>query len=63
LHTGREQNIECLLRAKNGESIPVLFSASMMQAVGHARDIICVALDIRSRKKAERDLEQAYRDS
>ncbi len=60
LHTGREQNIECMLRTKRGGSIPVLFSASMMQAAGHTRDIVCVALDIRSRKKAEHDLEQAY---
>jgi PAS domain S-box-containing protein len=54
------RNIEKSLRVKNGGTIPVLVSGSVMK--GHddtARGIVCVAQDITERKRAEAELRLA----
>jgi len=54
-YLGRQRNIEKILVAKDGEKIPVLFSSSAMTAPdGNMEGFVCVALDIRIRKKEER---------
>ncbi|MBN1554159.1 MAG: response regulator [Phycisphaerae bacterium] len=54
------QNVETNLQAKNGSSIPVLFSGSPIQnADGNFSCIVCTARDITDRKQAEVELCQA----
>jgi diguanylate cyclase (GGDEF)-like protein/PAS domain S-box-containing protein len=57
-------NQEAMYRAKDGRSIPVLFSASPMRnEQGQVQGIVCVAQDLTERKRAEETLaEQAIRD-
>jgi len=56
------RNIEKSLRAKNGGTIPVLMSGSVMKDHdGTTRGIVCVAQDITERKQAEERLEQSER--
>ncbi|MRR06454.1 MAG: PAS domain S-box protein, partial [Deltaproteobacteria bacterium] len=57
---GFVSNIETTYRAKNGELIPVIFSASVMHGSrSTVQGIVCVALDITERKRAEEALHLA----
>ncbi len=50
-------NVEKIYLTKDSRQIPVLFSASVMRDFsGHVQGIVCVALDITERKKAEVEL-------
>jgi PAS domain S-box-containing protein len=47
-------NVEVRLRTKHGEEVPVLFSSSPLAAGRHGTEgMVCVALDLRERKRAE----------
>ncbi|GAK60630.1 multi-sensor hybrid histidine kinase [Candidatus Vecturithrix granuli] len=59
---GDKYNHERMLRSKTGVAIPVLFSAAVMYRDDQVQGIVCVALDIRQRKIAEEQLQQAYQD-
>jgi len=53
---------EKLCRGKNGERIPVLYSATRMSgAEAEQRHFICVALDMREQKQLEVELHQAQK--
>lgn len=53
-------NVETSYRAKNGDMIPVIFSASVMHGTrSTVQGIVCVALDITERKEAEKALQDA----
>lgn len=57
---GFVSNVETTYKAKDGSEIPVIFSASVMHgARSTVQGIVCVALDIRERKRAERALREA----
>jgi PAS domain S-box-containing protein len=57
---GYVSNVETTYRAKNGELIPVIFSASVMHGSrSKVQGIVCVALDITERKRAEEALHLA----
>ena len=57
---GYVNNVETTYRAKNGELIPVIFSASVMHGTrSTVQGIVCVALDITERKRAEEALKLA----
>ncbi len=57
---GYVSNVETTYRAKNGELIPVIFSASVMHGTrSTVQGIVCVALDITERKRAEEALHLA----
>jgi PAS domain S-box-containing protein len=57
---GYVSNIETTYRAKNGDLIPVIFSASVMHGSRSSiQGIVCVALDIAERKRAEEALHLA----
>ncbi|GEM_PF-7034344 len=51
-------NAEAACQAKDGRSIPVLLSAAPMRGEGR-QGLVCVALDMTDRKRAEAALEQA----
>lgn len=54
---GYVKNIETTYRAKYGTRIPVIFSASVMHGTNSkVQGIVCVALDITERKRAEEAL-------
>jgi len=56
---GSVRNIEKTFRTKSGERIPVLFSGTVMRNdEGGIRGIVCLALDITERKRAEKRQEQ-----
>lgn len=58
----RVERSERRLRARDGHSVDVLFSAMPLQIPGERRrSIVCVALDISDRKRIEADLRQAQR--
>jgi diguanylate cyclase (GGDEF)-like protein/PAS domain S-box-containing protein len=61
---GGIRNVEKTYRAKNGSSIPVLFSASVMRFEdGEIQGIVCLAQDITERKRAEETIRHlAYHD-
>ncbi len=53
-------NFETVYKDKNGRLIPVIFSASVIQAKKPSiQDIVCVALDITERKELEKTLQAA----
>ncbi|MRR55237.1 MAG: response regulator [Deltaproteobacteria bacterium] len=57
---GHVSNIETNYRAKNGDLIPVIFSASVMHGTrSTVQGIVCVALDITERKRTEAALHLA----
>jgi two-component system, sensor histidine kinase len=57
---GYVNNVETTYRAKNGDLIPVIFSASVMHGTrSTVQGIVCVALDITGRKRAEEALRLA----
>ena len=57
---GYVSNVETTYRAKNGDQIPVIFSASVMHGTrSTVQGIVCVALDITERKRAEEALKLA----
>ncbi|MDD2337366.1 MAG: ATP-binding protein, partial [Geobacteraceae bacterium] len=57
---GYVSNVETTYRAKNGDLIPVIFSASVMHGTrSTVQGIVCVALDITERKRAEESLHLA----
>jgi len=57
---GYVSNVETTYRAKNGDLIPVIFSASVMHGSrSTVQGIVCVALDITERKHAEEALHLA----
>jgi len=57
---GYVSNIETTYRAKNGDLIPVIFSASVMHGSrSTVQGIVCVALDITERKRTEEALHLA----
>ena len=57
---GYVSNVETTYRAKNGDLIPVIFSASVMHGTrSTVQGIVCVALDITERKRAEKALHLA----
>ena len=57
---GYVSNVETTYRAKSGELIPVIFSASVMHGTrSTVQGIVCVALDITERKRAEEALHLA----
>jgi two-component system, sensor histidine kinase len=57
---GYVNNLETTYRSKNGRLIPVLLSASLMHDVDNTvQGIVCVALDITERKRAEEVLREA----
>jgi two-component system, sensor histidine kinase len=57
---GYVSNVETNYRAKNGDLIPVIFSASVMHGSrSTVQGIVCVALDITERKRAEEALHLA----
>ena len=57
---GRIDHIETVYRTKEGQSIPVLFSAAVMRNdAGTAEGIACVAQDITERKRAQQKLQEA----
>lgn len=57
---GYVSNIETNYRAKNGDLIPVIFSASVMHGTrSRVQGIVCVALDITERKRTEAALHLA----
>ncbi len=57
---GYVSNVETTYRAKNGDMIPVIFSASVMHGSrSTVQGIVCVALDITERKRAEEALHLA----
>jgi len=61
LGAGTILNIETFYRSKDGKSIPVLFSSSIMRdKEGRMNWIICMAKDITERKRAEEELRTAY---
>ena len=63
-HKNLMANKEEYFITKEGKIIPVLFSASLMQArAGIAPGIVCVALDITERKKTEEILEKSRREA
>jgi PAS domain S-box-containing protein len=50
------RELECRLRMKNGDELPVLFSKSALAVGSHGTEgTVCVALDIRDRVEAERE--------
>ncbi len=58
---GTVLNAERVLLAKDGRMIPVLFSATpMVDDEGARQGVVCVALDITDRKRAEEALRNAY---
>jgi diguanylate cyclase (GGDEF)-like protein/PAS domain S-box-containing protein len=65
IQSGSIRNVETTYRSKDGRTIPVIFSCSMMKDDRSETDgIICVAQDLTERKMAETALaEQAIRDS
>jgi PAS domain S-box-containing protein len=62
LATTPKRDQEKILVAKTGEQIPVVFSIARMHSPHQFQGLVCVALDIRSRKRAEYWLEQAYQE-
>ena len=57
---GYVSNLETTYRAENGELIPVIFSASVMHGSrSTVQGIVCVAMDITERKRAEESLHLA----
>ncbi len=57
---GAVSNIEQQWRTKDGHELPVLFAGALMRdAHGQAQGIVCVALDITERKRAEQALQRA----
>jgi PAS domain S-box-containing protein len=57
---GYVNNLETTYRARDGRLIPVLLSASLMHGMDNTvQGIVCVALDITERKKAEEVLREA----
>jgi PAS domain S-box-containing protein len=56
---------EKLLRSRSGVAIPVLFSATLLRTVasspGEHRGFVCMAIDIRVRKRLEVELRQAQK--
>jgi PAS domain S-box-containing protein len=57
LPLGFIRNVETCYRAKNGQLIPVIFSASVMHGIkSTVQGIVCVALDITERKQSEEAL-------
>ncbi|MGH9194243.1 MAG: EAL domain-containing protein [Acidimicrobiia bacterium] len=61
---GGLRNVEKTYRAKDGRSIPVLFSASVMRFEdGEVQGVVCLAQDITERKRAEGTIRHlAYHD-
>jgi PAS domain S-box-containing protein len=60
LEKGSVSNIDVIYQARNGDLIPMTFSASTLRdSAGKISGLVCVAEDISERKKAERELEQA----
>jgi len=53
---GSVSNVEKSIRTKSGDRIPVLLSGAIMQKDGKLRGIVCLALDITDRKRAEQRL-------
>ncbi len=63
LAKGMVSDVERAYRAKDGRAIPVLFSGSAMRDdEGQVQGIVCVALDMTERKRAEEALKKAYAD-
>ena len=63
LAKGIVSNVERAYVAKDGRTIPVLFSGSAMRDEdGQVQGVVCVALDITERKRAEEALKKAYAD-
>ena len=61
LGAGRDptQRVEKVCRARDGTLIPVLFSARLLRGIRDSgRDVVCVALDLRDRKKLEVQMRQ-----
>ncbi len=57
-------NMEKSFVTKEGKTIPVLFSGSVMQTrEGRVPGIVCIALDITERKKAEEMLEKSRQEA
>ena len=53
-------SVEKIYTSKDGEEIPVLFSASALNdAAGQVQGFVCVANDIRDRKRSERAMEES----
>ena len=60
LASGPLSHVERTYRAKDGRTIPVLFSSSILRdAAGRIAAIVCVASDISPRKELEQSLRQA----
>ncbi len=60
VHSGRLDYMETVYVTKNGHTIPVLFSAAVMQNDdGTVQGIACVAQDITERKRAQQKLQEA----
>jgi PAS domain S-box-containing protein len=54
IRKGFVANVEKIYLARDGSRVPVLFSGSVMRdAAGKLQGIVCVALDIRERKRSE----------
>ena len=57
---GAVRHVEKTYVAKDGRTIPVLFSGSVMRdAEGNIQGVVCVALDITERKRAEETLQES----
>lgn len=60
LKQGLISNVEKIYLTKDGRKIPVLFSGLVMRDVdGRIQGVVCVALDITERKRAEEELKKA----
>jgi PAS domain S-box-containing protein len=60
---GSVSSLESVLRAKDGSSIPVLISASLLfDEEGHEVGMVAVNSDLRERKRAEEALQKAHDD-
>ena len=62
---GSVLRVEKTCRSKTGTSIPVLFSAAVLPSTGASQQapsaVVCVAVDIRDRKRLEIELRQAQK--
>lgn len=61
--TGVVYNVETICRARDGKTIPVLLSAARIRgAQGEEQGVVCAAMDITDRKRAEELLRQSQEE-